>query len=306
MMARIRETLERFRVHFDSYQLERELEPEIAGAVALLDTYEAEGTRWARTSAHGDDKDRPLVRSSDGSYLYFAYDVAYLRHKLERFDRAIYVLGADHHGYVNRLKAAAAMMGYDPDRVEVLIYQLVHVTSGGEATKVSKRRGDVVFLDELIDEIGVDAARWYLVSRGHDQTIEIDVDLAAEKTQKNPVLRPVRACAHRRDPPQRRRDGPGRRAAPRSRPRAGGAGAREAPARAPGLVAGVCRAPLTARASHVRDSRRGRLPSLLPPPQGAGLEQEQFRLALCEATQGVVARSLDLIGVDGSGANVTS
>ena len=187
MVDRIKTTLERFRVHFDRFQLERELEPEIPAAIARLDTYEAEGTLWARTSAYGDDKDRPLVRSSDGSYLYFAYDVAYLRQKLERVDRAVYVLGADHHGYVNRLKAAAAMLGYDPEQVEVLIYQLVHLTGRGDATKISKRRGDVVFLDDLIDEIGVDAARWYLVSRGHDQTIEIDVDLAAEKTQKNPV-----------------------------------------------------------------------------------------------------------------------
>src|SRR5205814_6337253 len=85
------------------------------------------------------------------------------------------------------LKAAAAMLGYDPARIEALIYQLVHVTERGSAKKMSKRRGDVVFLSELLEKIGVDAARWYLVSRGHDQTIEIDVDLAAERTQKNPV-----------------------------------------------------------------------------------------------------------------------
>ena len=128
------------------------------------------------------------MRSSDGSYLYFAADVAYVRDKLERgFDRAIYVLGADHHGYVGRLKAAAAMLGYDPERIEVLIYQLVHIVEGGETKKISKRRGDVVFLHELVDKIGIDAARWYLVSRGHDQPIDIDVDLAAERTQKNPV-----------------------------------------------------------------------------------------------------------------------
>src|SRR5439155_496757 len=94
--------------------------------------------------------------------------------------------------YVDDLAAAeddpvTRMLGYDPDRVEVLLYQLVHLTRGGQQTKMSKRRGDVVFLDELVDEIGVDAARWYLVNRGPDQTIEIDVDLAAERTQKNPV-----------------------------------------------------------------------------------------------------------------------
>ena len=96
------------------------------------------------------------------------------------------------------------MLGYDPARIEVLLYQLVHLTRGGEQTKMSKRRGDVVFLDDFMDEIGVDAARWYLVNRGPDQTIEIDIDLAAEKTHEEPgLLRPVRACANRRHPPQR-------------------------------------------------------------------------------------------------------
>src|SRR5207237_2602215 len=131
-------------------------------------------------SAYGDDKDRPLVRSSDGSYLYFAADVAYVRDKLERgFDRAIYVLGADHHGYVPRLKAAAAMLGYDPDRIEALIYQLVHIVEAGRTKKISKRPSDVGCLCELVEESGVHAARWYLVSRGHDQPLDIDVDLAA-------------------------------------------------------------------------------------------------------------------------------
>ena len=97
------------------------------------------------------------------------------------------MLGADHHGTRNWYAAVARMLGYDPERVEVLLYQLVHLTRGGEQTKMSKRRGDVVFLDEFVDEVGVDAARWYLVSRGHDQTIEIDVDLAREKSEKNPV-----------------------------------------------------------------------------------------------------------------------
>src|SRR4029079_7624502 len=164
------------------------IEVHVPEVLPKLDTYEAEGTLWARTSEYGDDKDRPLVRSADASYLYYAADVAYVRDKLERgFDRAIYVLGADHHGYVPRLKPAAIMLGLDPERLEVLLYQLVHLTRGGEQTKMSKRRGDVVFLDEFMDEIGVDAARWYLVNRGPDQTIEIDIDLAAEKTQKNPV-----------------------------------------------------------------------------------------------------------------------
>src|ERR687896_2246819 len=138
----IEDELLAFRVPVESWVLEREIEREIPAAVAKLDTYEAEGTTWARTSDHGDDKDRPLVRSSDGSYLYYAGDVAYVLNKFERgFDRLIYVLGADHHGYVARLKAAAAMLGYDPDRLEVLIYQLVHIVEEGEARQSSKRRG---------------------------------------------------------------------------------------------------------------------------------------------------------------------
>ena len=157
---------------------ESEVELEIPEAIALLDTYEEEGAIWARTTAHGDDKDRVLVRS-DGVPTYFAADAAYIRRKFAGgFDRLVYVLGADHHGYVARLQALAEMLGHPRDSVEVLVYQLVHLVEGGEAKKMSKRRGDVVFLDELLDTIGVDAARWYLVSRGHDQTIDIDVDLA--------------------------------------------------------------------------------------------------------------------------------
>ena len=128
-----------------------------------------------------------LIRS-DGTPGYFAADAAYVRRKYARaFDRLIYVLGADHHGYVGRLQALAEMLGHPRESLEVLIYQLVHLVEGGEAKKMSKRRGDVVFLDDLLDTIGVDAARWYLVSRGHDQTIELDVDLAKQRTQKNPV-----------------------------------------------------------------------------------------------------------------------
>jgi arginyl-tRNA synthetase len=188
MLEEIRHEVAEFRIPVDTWRRQAEIEQEVPEVLPRLDTYEAEGTVWARTSAYGDDKDRPLLRSEDGSYLYFAADVAYVRDKLERgFDRAVYVLGADHHGYVARLKAAAAMLGYDPERIEVLIYQLVHIVEGGETKKISKRRGDVVFLRELVEKIGVDAARWYLVSRGHDQPIDIDVDLAAERSQKNPV-----------------------------------------------------------------------------------------------------------------------
>ena len=240
------------------------------------------------------------MRSSDGSYLYFAYDVAYLRHKLERVDRAVYVLGADHHGYVNRLKAAAAMMGYDPDRVEVLIYQLVHLTSGGEATKVSKRRGDVVFLDDLIDEIGVDAARWYLVSRGHDQTIEIDVDLAAEKTQKNPVYyvqyAHARIAGILRNAGERAPNRRGRLSPARSQPEERGLVKRLL--ELPGARRRGGRAPRSrTRFRTTRSASRTTSTASTTTTRCWAPRQEAFRLALCEATRAVVARSLDLIGV---------
>src|SRR5207253_3790419 len=184
MLASIAATLERFRIHFDSWALQSELAKRLPEYLPRLDTYEKDGAVWARSSAYGDEEDRVIIRSETGEPTYRAADIVYLVDKLERgFDRAIYVLGADHHGTRNWYAAVARMLGYDPERVEVLLYQLVHLTKGGEQRKVSKRRGDVVFLDEFMDEIGGDAARWSLVKSGPDQTIEIDVDLAAEKSQ---------------------------------------------------------------------------------------------------------------------------
>ncbi len=188
MLERIEASLKRFRIHFDSWALQSRLEERLPELLPRLDTYERDGALWARSSEFGDDQDRVLLRSETREPTYRAADVVYLVDKLERgFDRAIYVLGADHHGTRNWYAAVARMLGYDADRVEVLLYQLVHLTRGGEQTKMSKRRGDVVFLDDFMDEIGVDAARWYLVNRSPDQTIEIDVDLAAERSEKNPV-----------------------------------------------------------------------------------------------------------------------
>ena len=157
---------------------------------------------WLRSSALGDDKDRVLVRS-DGTLTYVAGDLAYVVDKLERgFDTAVYVLGADHHGYVGRLKAAAQALGYDPDRVDVQIYQLVRLRDG----KMSKRAGRIVTLDDLLDAIGVDAARYALVQRGHDQPIDLDLDLLTAQNAENPVY--YCQYAHARiagDPAQRGR-----------------------------------------------------------------------------------------------------
>jgi arginyl-tRNA synthetase len=298
MRAQIEASLERFRIHFDSWALQSEMARHVPDVLQRIETYEAEGTLWAPTSKYGDDKDRPLVRSSDGSFLYYAADVAYLVDKLDRgFDRAIYVLGADHHGYVARLKAAAALLGKDAERLEVLLYQLVHLTSGGEQAKMSKRRGDVVFLDEFVDEVGIDAARWFLVNRGPDRTIEIDVDLAKEKTQKNPVY--YVQYAHARIAGILRNAGD---AAVSAEPPA---------ALAPEERALVKR--LTDFPALVSEAAERRGPHAVP-EYAIGLaddfhrfyhehrvlesDEQAFRLALVQATRHVLARSLDLVGVE--------
>jgi len=301
MLASIEQTMERFRIDYDSWVLQSALEQRLPEYLPRLDTFERDGALWARSSAYGDEQDWVIVRSADkgGTPTYRAADIVYLADKLDRgYDRAVYVLGADHHGTRNWYAAVARMLGYDPERVEVLLYQLVHLTRGGEQTKMSKRRGDVVFLDDFMDEIGVDAARWYLVNRGPDQTIEIDVDLAAERSQKNPVY--YVQYAHARI-----------------------AGIlRNAPGNAGNslLLAG----PLAPEERELA-KRLAELPSVVADalakrgPQGVPAyairvaddfhrfyhehrvlesEQQAFRLALCRATQTVIARCLQLVGVD--------
>jgi arginyl-tRNA synthetase len=297
MLYRIEDSLERFRIHFDSWARQSELERRLPELLPRLDTYEQDGALWARSSAHGDDEDRVLMRSDGGAPTYRAVDVAYLVDKLERgFDRAVYVLGADHHGTRNWYAAVARMLGYDPARVEVLLYQLVHLTKGGEQTKMSKRRGDVVFLDDFVEEIGVDAARWYLVNRGPDQTIEIDVDLAAERSQKNPVY--YVQYAHARIAGILRNAGTAQVSAEPAGPLA--VEERE-------LVKRLAELPAVAA-----DAAAKRGPQAVPAyairvaddfhrfyHEHRVLESDQqaFRLGLCRATQNVIARCLQLVGV---------
>jgi arginyl-tRNA synthetase len=301
MLERIEATLERFRIHFDTWERQSAVEAEIPESVALLETFEEDGALWARTSAHGDDKDRVLVRSG-GEPTYFAADAAYIRRKYARgFDRLIYVLGADHHGYVLRLQALAEMLGHPRASLEVLVYQLVSLSEKGEARKMSKRRGDVVFLDDLLDTIGVDAARWFLVSRGHDQAIELDVDLAKQRTQKNPVY--YVQYAHARIAGILRNAGDRDVAAPSHKVDPAPALTHEERE----LVKRLLEFPVLAAESAER-----RAPHAIPNyairvaddfhrfyhhQRVLGTESEAFRLALCAAAQGIVASCLDLIGV---------
>jgi arginyl-tRNA synthetase len=297
MLDEIKRELDAFRIHFDSWVLQREIETEIPDVLPRVDTYEAEGTVWAKTSEHGDDKDRPLVRSDDGSFLYFAGDIAYVRNKFERgFDRLIYVLGADHHGYVPRLKAAAAMLGYDPERLEALVYQLVHIVEGGQAKQSSKRRGDVVFLNELVDKIGVDAARWYLVSRGHDQAIDIDVDLARERSEKNAVY--YVQYAHARIAGILRNAGDAEASAEAADPASEERDLIKRLVEFPDVVLEAAER----RAPHGLPNYAIRLADdfhrFYHHHRVLESEQQAFRLGLVKATKAVLARSLDLVGVE--------
>lgn len=193
MLARITADLRAFRTEFDTFFSEASLHEggTVADGVAALreggDAYEADGALWFRTTAYGDEKDRVLVRS-DGDSTYLAADVAYHLGKAAReHDRLIDVLGADHHGYVPRLKAVVAAGGHDPDVLEIQIMQLVSLVEKGEAAKMSKRAGTIVTLADLVDDIGVDAARFFLVQRSHDTAFDLDLDLAREQSQENPV-----------------------------------------------------------------------------------------------------------------------
>jgi arginyl-tRNA synthetase len=300
VLASIEQTLERFRIHFDTWTLQSELEQRIGEFLPRLDTYEAEGAVWARSSAYGDEQDWVLIRSADrgGTPTYRAADVVYLVDKLERgFDRAIYVLGADHHATARWYAAIARMLGYDPGRVEVLLYQFVHLTRGGATAKASKRAGNVAFLDDFMDEVGVDAARWYLVNRGPDQAIEIDLDLAAEKSQKTPVYYVQYAHA---------------RIAAILRNAEGAQVGGEPPGSLSNEEKELIKR-LTDFPATVREAADRRGPQLLPAyairladdfhrfyheRRVLGDPAQAFRLGLCLATQRVIARSLDLLGVE--------
>lgn len=192
-VAEIRDVLTRFGVEFDVWYSERSLyeSGRVADALAVLEAaghlYEKDGARWFRSTDFGDDKDR-VVQRENGLYTYFASDIAYHFDKLERgFDTLIDVWGADHHGYIPRVKAAIAALGRDPAKLEVPLIQLVALYRGGEQVRMGKRSGSFVTLEELFDEVGVDATRYFYLARKSDQHLDFDLDLAKAQSNDNPV-----------------------------------------------------------------------------------------------------------------------
>lgn len=310
MVEAISATLERLRVHFDVWSSERDLHERgtiEAAITALRDrgvVYESDGAVWLRTSELGDDKDRVLIRA-DSAPTYFAADVAYHRDKLERgFELMIDVLGADHHGYTGRMKAAMLALGLPADVYEAPIMQLVNLVEGGERARMSKRRGEFATLDELVDDIGVDATRFFLLQRSHDTPIDIDLELARRQSSDNPVYyvqyAHARICSLFRTAEQRGAEASGSAAAP--------AGAMEPAERA--LIARLLEFPDQLRRAELRREPHGIATYARDVAAdfhafyrdcrvvGAGAGLESARLEVCAAARIVLARSLDLLGIE--------
>lgn len=192
-MAKLKADLEEFRVPFDVWYSETSLyhNGKIDNALAALKEkghiYEEDGATWFRSTTFGDDKDRVLIKN-DGSYTYLTPDLAYHKDKLDRgFTKLINVWGADHHGYIPRMKAAIEALGYGKDTLEVEIIQLVHLYKNGEKMKMSKRTGKAVTMRDLIEEVGLDAVRYFFAMRSADTHMDFDLDLAVSKSNENPV-----------------------------------------------------------------------------------------------------------------------
>jgi arginyl-tRNA synthetase len=191
-LAILKEDLEKFNVTFDNWFSERTLHPDaVKKAVKILqdngNIYEKDGALWLKSTAYGDDKDRVVIRDN-GVPTYLAADIAYHHNKYERgFDRIINIWGADHHGYIARVKAAMQALGHDPEKLTVLLLQMVALYRDGELVKMSKRTGQSVTLNELIEEVGTDAARYFFLMRSLDSQLDFDLDLAKKKSNDNPV-----------------------------------------------------------------------------------------------------------------------
>jgi arginyl-tRNA synthetase len=194
LMNAIRGQLAQFGIHFDFFFSEKALRErnEVVQTMERLRDrgllYVADGAEWFRSTQFGDDKDRAVIKS-DGELTYFASDIAYHRNKYERnFSKMINVWGADHHGYVARLKAAMQGLGYDPALLHVVLVQMVQLTRGGEPVRMGKRTGEFVSLEEVIDEVGPDAARFFFLMRKSDSHLDFDLELAKQQSSENPVF----------------------------------------------------------------------------------------------------------------------
>jgi len=192
-LDKIKRDLDRFGVRFDNWFSETSLyesgkvEEALSALRAKSKVYEKDGAVWLRTTEYGDDKDRVLVKN-DGTYTYLTPDIAYHMDKYRRgYDRMINIWGADHHGYIPRMKAAMAALGNDPDKLTVLIAQMVSLYQNGEKVKMSKRTGKAVTMEELMDEVGVDAIRYFFTMRSMDSHLDFDMDLAVSTSNENPV-----------------------------------------------------------------------------------------------------------------------
>ena len=193
VLEHLKVTLEKMGVVFDSWFSERELhatsavDKAIAGLHENGYVFEEDGAVWFKATSFGEEKDRVLIRAN-GEPTYFAADIAYHKNKLERgFDRLINIWGADHHGYIGRMKAAVQALGYPADKLEIVIGQLVNLLRGGEPVRMSKRTGEMVTLDELLEEVGRDAVRFFFLMRSTDSQLDFDIELAKEQSNENPV-----------------------------------------------------------------------------------------------------------------------
>jgi arginyl-tRNA synthetase len=312
LLAQIKGTLDRYGVNFDTFFSERALHEgspsAVERALAQLEesghVYRHEGALWVRTTTFGDNEDRVVVRSN-GQPTYFAADLAYALNKRDRgFERQLDPVGSDHHAWAISLMAAVAALGIDPGTVEAPLIQFVHLVDGGERAAMSKRRGEFVTLDDLLDEIGVDVCRYFMLQRSHDRTLDLDLSLAREQSSENPVY--YIQYAHARIASMLRRIGPGRLKAALS----GGWGdaplepseralvmklaafpeelEEAADRRAPHRIAGYAHELAQTFTAFYRDCKViGATPE----------EVESFRLALSAAAQRTIALSLALLGV---------
>lgn len=311
MIESISRSLEEFGVHMDRFFSERSLyrdglvERGIERLRAGGHTFEQDGATWLRTTDFGDDKDRVLVRST-GEATYFGADVAYHVDKIDRgYRHLIDVLGADHHGYVARMAAAIRSLEGEHIAFEVPIMQMIHLVEGGRRTKMSKRAGDIVTLDELVADIGTDAARWFLLERSHDRTIDLDLDLARSRSSDNPVY--YVQYAHARIQSILRRAAEGGEVSGRPHADVPAVGLHQsekalirilldfpaevgeaAEKRAPHRICAYATAVAAGFHAFYRDCQ-------VIGAEGEGTEAA--RLVLCEATAGTIRRALSLLGI---------